>query len=528
MNSSSEVNPDAQARGWSHRRLDDVKGLLRVLYSWCKFPFQTMSKLLTLLRQVQYTRFWSLWAPGSVWLVLTALPLVILERNILDQLDVLLALIWAAFAAGLLVLVLIGREFLREYYGRILLAIFTLYVLAGLSSYVATSGSATNSSATNSSATNSSATNSSASPGARVQFHHINPQTPGTIFVFSVAVITILGFTITIARLQEAHIRIDSYDRFLSRLALMLNEVIRDAEKPSFNTRWWKRTTSHHDPLPDERSSLKVLCSVPTLGNLTHHDEFIARVYPLWMHIANNEHIRVDMYCLRLYSPEEKAKLPEYLPPLKRKHGYGRQYHQVTEFDWDGKNEESPKDIRNKIREGLLKTTDVGKFYAEMATNRGYDLRHPAVLRSVTQAVEIISELSNEELNNVVRGYEWNEDRLPPFHIFLSDRRVIVAVPLDRTVTATGTTTGEVSMIGYETTDSRVMRRLREVFKERTEDVESESFAVRAVRAVAGSENSVKEVVPGEDSDASDVSEARSSNTTVSGDYREEAKNVQT
>jgi hypothetical protein len=245
------------------------------------------------------------------------------------------------------------------------------------------------------------------------------------------------------------------------------------------------------------------------------------------MEIANNKQIHVDMYCLRLYSPEGKVMLPEYLPPSKRRVGFGRIYYPDAEFIWDGISGESPEDSRNKNRNVLIETTDVGKFYVEMATNRGYDLRHPAVLRSVTQAVEIISELSNKELNNLVKGYEWNEDRLPPFHIFLSDRRVIVAVPLDRTVTATGTTTGEVSMIGYETTDSRVMRRLREVFKERTEDVEAASFAVRAVRAVAGSENSAKEVVPSEDSAASDVSEAPSNNTTESGDYREEAKNVQ-
>jgi hypothetical protein len=491
-----------------------------------------MSNLLRRFRQVRYTRLWSLWAPGSVWLVLTALPLVILARNILDQLDVLLALIWAAFSAGVLVLVLIGREFLREYYGRIILAIFTLYVLAGLSSYVATNSSATNSSATNSSATNSSATNSSAtnssSPGdARVRFHPINPQTPGTIFILSLAVITILGFIITIARLQEAHIRIDSYDRFLSRLALMLQEVIRDAEEPSIHTRLWKQATSSEDPLLDVRSTLKVLCSVPTLGNLTHHDEFLARVYPLWMEIANNEHIRVVMYCLRLYSLEENAQLVNYLPPLRRRKGYGRKYHQEAEFVWDGTSEVSKRDIRNKKREGLLTTTDVGKFYAEMATKRGYKLQDPAVLRSVTQAVEIISELSNEERNNLAMGYKWDEDRLPPFHIFLSERRVIVAVPLDRTVTATGATTGEVSMIGYETTDNRVMRRLREVFKERTEDVQPESFAVRDTRAVADSEKSVQTVVPGEASVASEIGEGRSGGTTSSDDHREEAKNVQ-
>lgn len=463
-----------------------------------------------LLRSVRNTRFWPLLVPGSLWLLLTALPLVFLAQNIWEHPKILLALILTLFSAGVLVLVLIGREFLRQYYGRIVLAIFTLYVLASLSSYVTT----------NSSTTNNSATNSSSSSDTRVQFRLINPQTPGTIFILALAVITILGFTITIARLQEAHVRIDSYERFLSRLALMLNEVIEDVDPP-FYKRWWRK----FDPLPKIQPTLKVLCSVPTLGNLTHHDEFLARVYPLWMHIASNKDIRVDMYCLRLYSSEENVNLPNYLPPESPKVGFGSIYHPESEFVWGSGKPEVVK--RNENRENLRKTTDVGKFYTEMAMKRGYDLRDPAVLRGVTQAVEIISKLSIKELNNFAKGYEWGEERLPPFHIFLSDHRVIVAVPLDRTVIATSATTGEVSMIGYETTDSRVMRRLREVFKERTDDVEPESFAVRSASDEVNSEKSVQTVMSGQDSVASEVGEARSGGPTSSDDHREEAKNAQ-
>ena len=176
-------------------------------------------------------------------------------------------------------------------------------------------------------------------------------------------------------------------------------------------------------------------------------------MYPLWRQVAHAENIAVDIVCLSPTAPG----LPDYhkiLPPGRT--GSGVDYSRLDEFTKQGE--------RNQLRDSWLQRTAVGKFYESTFGPRHYGIAE--VRRAITEAVEIISRFA-PDLNNQVLVYEWPvQPKEPPFHLFWTRHRAIVAVALDRDTSGVAARRNKVQLIGYETTDPDVIERLNDVFNE--------------------------------------------------------------
>ncbi len=332
-----------------------------------------------------------------------------------------------AFSLGLF-LVLVGADFFIVYLKRSIVALLLLYGVAFVSMFVM----------------HASGPNSA---------ELINLSTPGTVLSLFGATVTVVGFTITITRLHESHVRISSYEEFLVRLARLLQVALQDHRVPmgwinriELHVRSWFKAGVH------DHEGLKILCSVPTLGNLSHHNLFFARVYSLWKQVAWCEALKVEMICINAALPNSSICWDDICPQ-----GASGLY----SYDKENFTKSSAKYSKRKE---VLDQTPVGNFYSKMLARRGFE--EWEICRGVIESVDIFRELNGHGQNNEIIPYPWHDgDALPPIHLFWTRSRAIVAVPLDRGIRS-DMERGRVTMVGYETTDTRVIERLWEVYQE--------------------------------------------------------------
>lgn len=332
-----------------------------------------------------------------------------------------------------LYLVLIGRDFFTVYIGRTLLAVGLLHLAALISMRIALETKST---------------------PQRSQF--VDVTTPGTALTIFVATVTVVGFTITITRLHEAHIRISSYDQFLARLARLLELKVRSrVGRKLLNV--LNRPVGRLST-PTEQEGIKVLCTTPTLGNMSHPRQYYSQVYPLWKKVAEAQDLPFEIVCVN--AELTTSGLDYDSVSVGEKDGIAL-YHQEN-FE-----EES---TRNKLRSRLLENTSIGRFY-QSAFGGERDFKPWQVVRGALQAIELCRKFKNGGRDsNKPYYYEWPKEGdplpdLPPFHLFWTRERAIVAVPLDRGLRRDDMERG-VTLVGYETTDDRVIHRLLQVYEE--------------------------------------------------------------
>lgn len=331
----------------------------------------------------------------------------------------------AAFLCILVIIFIVGRDFFSLYFWRstAALAVFVIVAVLSMSALAVSKGSGF--------------------------YQSFDWASTGSVLILFTAALTLTGFTITITRLQEAHYRISTYTEFLVRLHYLLTSVRRQHSLPM---RWlerlpesiWRRTS-------DEGEGLKIICTVPTLGNVSHQRLYVEYVYRAWVKLLYSK-APVDLVCIA--AGIELADLP--LPPKD-----GERYrYDLEDFEANSKN--------NQTRNELLRSRAVGEFYkTEFIDKKRASIAD--VRRAMVQAMEIICRFREEGTDNTVIPYPWSEkmtDELPPMHLFWTPRRAIVAVPLDRGVGSEAAKHGEVEVIGYETTEPSVIRRLAVVFNE--------------------------------------------------------------
>lgn len=275
----------------------------------------------------------------------------------------------------------------------------------------------------------------------------------GTVLILFTALMTVTGFLITITRLNEYHVRITTYDEFLMHLERFLATSSHLGTGGLNPSEWFeKQVLKRWHKRRDNNEGIKILCTVPTLGNISHYPFFYRYVRRRWRQLANSG-VLVDMICI---NPDVIwDTLPE-LPAIG-----GEPSYDLSNFtasapnyrDWDA----------------LLKNSSIGKFYnEEFAGKRKYQI--PEVLRGMTQAIEVVCWLKHGLSGrppNKINGYSWPYDHaeLPPMHLFWRRNAALVAFPLDRGVQS-GSPNDPVQLIGYATTDPRIIYRLLEVFEE--------------------------------------------------------------
>lgn len=353
--------------------------------------------------------------------------------------------LWITFLVGVILLSflfftsLFGRDFFGVYALQSFVALIILYFVAFLSGTFVT---------------NHKTSQGIMSPPSGMGLH---AETAGTLFVLFIAMITAVGFTITVLRLLESHVRITSYDRFLFRLARLLRKTLAThraaVDFPDRAEAWF---TPERFQGNDE--GLKILCHVPTLGNMSHQDLYISEVHWLLLKIGKCPNIPIETICVdgsvdALYEAGvqwddiQTAKADEK----------GCIY---TGEDFAGQVNE-----RNQKRDVVVASTPIGSFYHSFA-QRGFSSEE--IRRGVVQAVEVIHLLSADTHINQLRGYGWPVvDRgfvEPHFSLFWTRAKAIIAFPLDRGVPRDEMK--KITMIGYETTDPDVIEKLLDVYEE--------------------------------------------------------------
>lgn len=283
---------------------------------------------------------------------------------------------------------------------------------------------------------------------------HFDWASAGSVLVLFTAVVTVTGFTITITRLQEYHVRIATYDEFLLRLESFLSTACLMGTDATGPIGWCNRQVGKHwHKRRNDNEGIKILCSVPTLGNMSHHPFFYRYVHPRWKQLADSN-VQVDMVCI---NPEVDWNEFSKPPMIDDEISYN-----LSNFTSSNQN--------YTAWDGLRTTNYVGKFYeSEFRVKRNY--QNPEVLRGIIQAIEIIWRIKNERpTRHNVKYYPWPPatGEPPPMHLFWTHDRALVAFPLDRGVKVLPSlsSVSPVELVGYETTDPRIIQRLREVFEE--------------------------------------------------------------
>lgn len=275
----------------------------------------------------------------------------------------------------------------------------------------------------------------SATPAVRVTDFW---DTPGTIFALFAATVTVLGFTITITRLEESHVRITSYDELLERLSRLLRITL----------------DSHNS------EGLRILCTVPTLGNMSRPDLSLDEVYPRLKAVIESNTLDVEIVCIDASLP--KNIMWKDIQPDKGPHRYDiREFGTTTE--------------KCETRRRLLSETGIGKFYDKTFGPRGFS--EAKRLRGMVEAFDIFDHFDNYKSDGKCRCifYPWeNVTDSPPIHLFWTRKRAIVSVPVDRNVGDRDHGDNKVAMIGFETTDRNVIERLLTTYNEWKDEKESQ------------------------------------------------------
>lgn len=310
----------------------------------------------------------------------------------------------AALGAGWLVAVflpskdLTAEDFVREHWSRLLVVIIIVYAVAILSAFLMDEVDGT------------------------TKWIHVSR--PGTLMAFTLALITVTGFAVTLTKLQEAHRTISGYDRFLLRLAHLLR----------------------HAKMKNEH--LRGLCTVPTLGNISYDHIFALNVHPHWKALIESTDSPIDLICID-YRPEDGDHLAMW----------GQIDPHLDQGGYEGSS------VKNEHRDRLLGETCLGKFYSQLGEVK--QIPQHIVRKAFTQAVELINRIvQTENSGNRIGFYAWDPDNHglePAPHLFFTDSRAIVAMQLDRELKVTEGSE-KVKLVGYETTDGAIIASLREVY----------------------------------------------------------------
>lgn len=267
--------------------------------------------------------------------------------------------------------------------------------------------------------------------------------TPGTIFALFAATVTVLGFTITITRLQESHVRISSYEDLLQRLARLLNVTLDS---------------------PNDSEGLKILCTVPNLGNMSHPGLSLRKVYPRLKKVRDRKTLHIDIVFI-------DASLPEHIKwdDIKPGDYKGRPSYDREDFDSD-----SPK---NRLRRSILynPSLSIGAFYKKTFKDKRH-FEEPQLLQGMLEAIDIFVYLDDASHDSHIERvkYRWERaEHSPPVHLFWTRKRAIVSVPLDRGVSESKLDGRGVTMVGYETTDPKVIENLLVVYGEWKQEIKN-------------------------------------------------------
>jgi hypothetical protein len=191
---------------------------------------------------------------------------------------------------------------------------------------------------------------------------------------------------------------------------------------------------------------------VPTLGNMSHHFLFYPAVYDRWISLAECTDLPVEVIALE---PPPFDALPNNLTPS---HAHGRR-----SYDNDQHFANVPTNPGTAENMRAMLESAVGQFYQQFDA-RGFASYE--IYRGAIQATDLLIELRHAGNGNHLITYHADLEALPPIHLFWTRNRAIVAVPLDREVHRQEMKRNEVTMVGYETTNVRVIERLLKVYKE--------------------------------------------------------------
>lgn len=204
---------------------------------------------------------------------------------------------------------------------------------------------------------------------------------PGTLMYVLMAIITILGFTITLHRLHEENVRITNYPRLLGQLSKMLIEA------------------------KNKNVPLGFLGNTPLLGSMS----------------------------LRKNMPKTYEKFTKALDQLRdaKDKDQNTLFRPLVCLDWAL--EKSNKDVFNarKTEENAKKLLeageDLGEFYMTFQSNNGFSLVDCA--EGFLESVEFLEKADACK----TRPIRTTKDKLPEYHIFVSEDScaAILVVPLD-------------------------------------------------------------------------------------------------
>lgn len=287
-------------------------------------------------------------------------------------------------------------------------------------------------------------------------FLFLSRQSIGVAFILLLSVVTVLGFVITISSLKEYQNNIKNYSTFLDRLGRFLDKVIDDSDSAR----------------PDFPINMKILCSVPTLGNLTHYKYHYPGMYAKLVKLAKNPSVHIGMSCLGFsVTPDQERSLK--MASETKVDGID-----ISDFDQKGLwgdvqsgEVQSGRTRRVATIDGLLSGNGpMGRFYKSVKGNHSQAAKVEDTRRAYAQAFEMISLLSEDERGNRIIVYDNFGTGLPgpPCHLFLTETRALIAVPLNRDMLSEG----PVTLIGYETSDQEIINKLTATFQEWTETVQ--------------------------------------------------------
>lgn len=336
-----------------------------------------------------------------------------------------------------------AREFLDEYAGRVLVAICGLYGVAIVSALLMDARVGGRLPIVT-------ANDPGGVPGPESMRpipipSWLNLHAPGTLMALCLALVTLIGFTVTLTKLQEAHHQISDYEHLLRRLGRLFEVVM------------------------NRKEALNILCTVPTLGNVSYPHAFGRALFQPWKDLADEGEIRIRMVCLdyrpdESLGPTEESSQHDFWAAINP--GDKRQ-------DWSD-DVFARTDRRNAWRDRYMNCCAVGKFYLGLRERRDFGLA--PTRRAFTEAIKVLQLLSRQESGNEIHVYPWREPgasgKFPHLHLFIAQSRAIVATQLDRDLERSRSSQSKVDLVGYETSDERIIVRLTEVFEEWIQELE--------------------------------------------------------
>ncbi|MEQ9299220.1 MAG: hypothetical protein RIF33_11670 [Cyclobacteriaceae bacterium] len=306
------------------------------------------------------------------------------------------------------------RDFIREYLGKVISSLVILYIVA-FSSMTLTQFNSVD---------ESTPTTDIIDFDKLKELLHFKPnfQSPGSAFTLFLSVITVFGFTLTILKLQEKNLKISTYGRFLERQKVFYNQCLNTVKVG--NKKIW----------------VKVMTTSPTLGNVINQDYYAYDLHRTLRKFIESEKIEIEAICMGF----ENTSSTDILPTIKDG------YHDYSDSRFANQSE-------NQKREEFLEGQSLSVFYKGFKNKVNDDT---LILKATLQAYEIFKFLENKNQGNKAPITYGHLEKGPHFHLFLSEKTAIVAMPLDRDLSYSR----KVDLIGYETSDPNVIESLEDTF----------------------------------------------------------------